>query len=709
MSSKTTDAQIELAEARANAQALTAISDAVGSAERFDEAMMRGLEATRAAFGWAYASYWSVNRAENALMFQMESGSVSPEFRQATMQAKFREGEGLSGKTWRARDLVFVPDLGQVTDCCRAPAARQAGVKAGVCLPIMVDGNVIGTMDFFSLEPVTLSDERTSVLRGAARMLSGLAGRMQEAESADRVQSAVQSASTALMMIDRDFVVTYINQATRDLLQRAESEIRTISPGFSVDRMVGSCIDMFHQRPEHQRKLLADPKNLPHRAKIKVGKASFALTVSAVINRRGEYVGNTLEWSDITQQLDAEGQVDRLIGRAVDGELDDRMDTRGYQGFMKTLGDGINRTLDAISSPLAEAVRVSQALADGDLTQQMTGDFQGQFSTLRDSLNSCTGTLRNMVDEIRQASASITSASSEIAQGTGDLSQRTAEQAASLEETASTMEELTETVRQNAENAKTANQLASNACEQAERGGEVVGSAVNAMAEISSSSKKIADIIGVIDEIAFQTNLLALNAAVEAARAGEQGRGFAVVATEVRNLAQRSAGAAKEIKSLIKDSVEKVDQGQRLVDDSGKTLQEIVKSVKRVSSIIAEIAAASQEQSQGIEQVNKVVVQLDEVTQQNAALVEQAASSSESMNQQARSLEQLMSFFRCGGAAAAPPPIAEVVRTPVAVPAARPAPVPAVKNGHANGHANGHGNGHRRSNVALEDSDWQEF
>ncbi|MCB6182763.1 methyl-accepting chemotaxis protein [Leeia sp. TBRC 13508] len=328
------------------------------------------------------------------------------------------------------------------------------------------------------------------------------------------------------------------------------------------------------------------------------------------------------------------------------------METNTKQGFFKTLAETTNRLLDNTEKALNELADVFSALSRGDLTQRMASDFSGTLGQLKADSNSTIDRLTDIVIQIKEATDTITIASKEIAAGNQNLSSRTEQQAASLEETASSMEELTGTVKQNADNARTANQLARGASDIAVKGGDVVGQVVKTMDDINNASRKIVDIISVIDGIAFQTNILALNAAVEAARAGEQGRGFAVVASEVRTLAQRSAAAAKEIKGLINDSVEKTDQGARLVDEAGHTMGEIVTAVKRVTDIMSEIASASIEQSAGIEQVNQTVTQMDDATQQNAALVEQAAAAAESLDEQTQSLSMSVAAFKLerGGA-----------------------------------------------------------
>lgn len=528
-----------------------------------------------------------------------------------------------------------------------------------------------------------------------------------------RLQSAVEGAQTNLMLCDSDFKITYVNPAVVEMLKKRQDELRKVFPGFDANNLIGQSIDQFHKNPAHQRALLSDPSRLPYRSEIPLLDLVFEVNATAIVDKDGNWMGNMVEWKDLSEQKDAERQIQGLIEGAVAGELDQRIDTANYSGFMKGLGNGVNELMDAVVKPLKEGTRVMQSLSEGDLTQTMEGEFEGEFRVLCDAVNTSITNLKNMVGEIMEAGRNIDSAASEIAQGNTDLSQRTEEQASSLEETASSMEELTGTVKQNADNAGQANQLAAGARTEAEKGGEVATKTVAAMAEINNSSKKIADIIGVIDEIAFQTNLLALNAAVEAARAGEQGRGFAVVAAEVRNLAQRSATAAKEIKGLINDSVEKVEEGTRLVDESGKSLEEIVNSVKKVSDIVAEIAAASQEQSSGIEQVNKAVMQMDEMTQQNAALVEEAAAASESLDEQTNSLRTLMEYFTVDDAEKADEsPIAKLKRNQES-PAGKPAPASMNRATRANaGEAARPVNRRKQTRPAPsgdEGDEWEEF
>ncbi len=530
----------------------------------------------------------------------------------------------------------------------------------------------------FYHNPIEVSgtDEAAQVLRALDEMQSKLRQQIESeralAAENSRVRQALDKVSTNVVLADAAHRIIYLNETAETTFARTQSEIRRDLPGFEARRLTGSGLDALSTDPGRERRLL-DALSGTEVGERVLGGCTFRVVANPVLTREGERIGTVMEWTDRTPEVAVEKEMQSMLTAVIGGDLAERISLSGKAGFFEALARSVNQLADNMSE---------------------------------------------IVARVKHAAGEVYRGAEEISQGNSNLSQRTEEQSSSLEETASSMEEMTSTVKQNADNAGQANQLAMAARDQAEKGGAVVSKAVHAMTDINDASRRIADIIGVIDEIAFQTNLLALNAAVEAARAGEQGRGFAVVASEVRNLAGRSAKAAKEIKELIQDSVRKVSDGSVLVTQSGQTLEQIVASVKKVSDIVAEIAAASREQSTGIEQVNRAVMQMDELTQQNAALVEQATAASQAMAQQARELTEMMGRYRLSAAAAAAAATAPV-RTASAAPAPqperrgpgrpwgapRPAPSAAGKAGAATASASASGN----APPAADESEWQEF
>ena len=461
----------------------------------------------------------------------------------------------------------------------------------------------IGVGHYDNAIDVSGTDEISRLYASVSHMQSQLKTQI-ESEHAQliengRIRAALDNVSVNVMVADAKGTIIYMNGACETMWRDAEEDFREDLPGFSAAAVRGASFDMFHEKVAHAHQLLAELRGT-HVANVRIGGRTFRATFNPVLAAT-ERIGTVVEWQDRTAEVTVEGELQQMLTGVLAGDLSKRIALDGKNGFYETTSRSVNQLADNIA---------------------------------------------NIVGRVKAAADEVHRGAEEMIQGNIHLSQRTEQQASSLEATAASMKEMTSTVKQNADNASQASQLASAARDQAQNGGAVVGEAVAAMSRINESSQQIADIIGVIDDIAFQTNILALNAAVEAARAGEQGRGFAVVATEVRSLASRSAAAARQIKELIHDSVGKVEAGSVLVSRSGETLEQIVVSAKKVSEIVAEIAAASREQSSRIDLVNSAVVQMDEMTQQNSALVEQATAASESMEEQAGELNKLMEHYR---------------------------------------------------------------
>ncbi|MDO9048699.1 MAG: methyl-accepting chemotaxis protein [Methylobacter sp.] len=499
-------------------------------------------------------------------------------------------------------------------------------------------------------QDIQVNEKDTSSLLYAMKhmqqqLLERITADRKAADETLRVKIALDNVSTGVMIADNDRNIIYVNQEVINILGKVEMEISRQLSKFSIDNLVGTKMDDFHENPSHQAKMLTSLTG-SYEAAMMVGGRSMVVIASPVINEQGQRLGTVAEWHDRTDEVMTENEVAIIVEAAARGDFSMRFDLECKEGFLRHLGADINQLMQTSETSLNEVVRVLNALSRGDLTETISNDYSGIFGQLKNDSNTTVEKLKDIISQIKDATDGINTGTKEIASGNNDLSHRTEQQAASLEQTAASMEELTSAVQHNAKNAQHANQLAVDASNIAGKGVEVVGQVVMTMDDINKSSRKIGDIISVIDDIAFQTNILALNAAVEAARAGEQGRGFAVVAVEVRNLAQRAATAAGEIKDLISDSVDRVSEGSKLVTQAGLTMEEIVDSIRGVTDMMAEITAASSEQSSGIEQVNQAIAQMDDVTQQNAALVEQAAAAAESLEEQAQSLVVTVSGFK---------------------------------------------------------------
>ncbi|BDX07353.1 methyl-accepting chemotaxis protein [Planctobacterium marinum] len=459
------------------------------------------------------------------------------------------------------------------------------------------------------------------------------------AVAANRIKQALDNVSTFALLCDKQHKVIYINHSMHNKLMELAETHATISPDTILNAPLRRLLN-------EDATLVEQFDNSHKRAQLTIAGAIFECTANLIVDDQGETLGTVLELVDRTAEISAEKEIDAIVESAASGDLSVRVSETGKSGFILKLSGGLNKLVSISEQIIAETSEVLEGVANGDLSHKLEGEYQGAFATLQRDINATVDKLIDVVADINQSAATIADNAADIAAGNMQMTDRTQNQASSLEETSASMEQMTSSVKGTAQNASNANRIASDAQQLAIKGGEVCEQSISSMAAIEDASKKINDIIGVIDEIAFQTNLLALNASVEAARAGEQGRGFAVVASEVRNLAQRSASAAKEIKDLILDSVNKVQDGTLLVNRSGQTLQDIIAAVNSVKDSIMEIATATDEQSTGISQVSRSIVEMEDATQQSAAFVEETSASADSMATEAQQMQAQLQFFK---------------------------------------------------------------
>jgi methyl-accepting chemotaxis protein len=460
-----------------------------------------------------------------------------------------------------------------------------------------------------------------------------------------RIKIGLDNASKGIMMADNNRNLVYLNDAAKKILQHYETEIEDKSAHFDVENLIGLNIDMFHKNSAHQMELLSSlTESIFSYAKL--GSRTMTVVASPIMNERGERLGTVAEWYDCTAETVVEQEVAEIVKAASCGDFSQRFNLEGKEDFLLDLTQGLNQLLNTCEIGLNDIAQVLFAISQGDLTKTIDTEYEGTFGKLKNDTNMTVEKLKAMIEQIRSATDSIHSGSKEIAAGNSDLSHRTEMQSTHLQETTMSMQQLTQAVKNNVDNAKQADCLVTNSVNIAMEGGKVVENVIAMMGDINESSRRIEDIIAVIDDIAFQTNILALNAAVEAARAGEQGKGFAVVAVEVRNLAQRAAVAADEIKKLIADSVSKVNNGSQLVEQAGQTMDKIIIAIQGVTQIMSEISGASTEQNADIIRVNQAISQMDNATQQNAALVEQSAAAAESLEEQAQNLAVVIRNFK---------------------------------------------------------------
>ncbi len=667
-----TQSQVE--ESRADTAAISKVIEAVGAAKTVEEAYRAALETVRSAFGWAYGSIWNLDPKENVLKFTVESGTVNHEFQSVTLSARFREGEGLSGRAWRQRELVFVPDIGQVTDCVRAPVAIRAGVKSGVCFPIMVGGKVIATMDFFALKTLTPSKERLDALRSIGKMVSVAVERVGRDAEMARVSSMMEQAPINVLFSDRDLKIRYANPASIKTLKSIEKLLP-----IKADEILGQSIDIFHKRPEHQRRMLADPANLPHQTNIQVGDETLNLLVSPIYDQNRVYLGAMVTWEIVTEKLAIEHRLKETSERE------------------RTQAEELQVKIDSL-------LQVVDAAAGGDLTHEVSIHGEDAVGRMGSGLGEFLGTLRVNIRQIAAHAVTLAGASEElstVSRGmTGHAEQTSAEAGSvasaaeqvskSVQTVAQAAEEMSASIRQIAQHSADAARVVADGVKAAERTGSIVG-------QLGASSGEIGKVLKVITSIAEQTNLLALNATIEAARAGEAGKGFAVVANEVKELAKETARATEEIGQKIatiqsdaKGAMDAIGEIGGLIHKISGIQTTIASAVEEQASTTGEISRSASEAAVGSGEIARNVAGVARAADGTLGGAGEARTAADALSRMAGELQQLVDHFRTDDGHSTHPTERKVARevVPPAI-AARSRPV--ATNGSASKNGNRHG------------------
>jgi methyl-accepting chemotaxis protein len=515
---------------------------------------------------------------------------------------------------------------------------------------------------------------------------------------AESLFSMIEAASTHFMTCDADRVINYCNPAVISMLRPYQADLRNLFPGFDVDNLVGTCIDIFHKNPAHQASVLGNPANLPAKAEITVGGLEFGVNATALLDADGNMIGNGVEWTDLNERAKYREEVGKVIKAASVGDLTVRGDADRLDEVYAPMMTGVNDIIDAVEAPISEAGQVLQELANADFRPRMEGEYEGSFDDMKANFNNAVDSLNKTMLQVSDSAGQVSAGATQITEGAQKLAEGASTQASSIEEISASLEQMTAMTKQNADNATQANNLSKEATDTADKGNSAMEKMEDAINRIKDSSDETAKIVKTIDEIAFQTNLLALNAAVEAARAGDAGKGFAVVAEEVRSLAQRSAEAAKNTASLIEGAGKNAESGVTITEQVREILGEIVGGSAKVNDLIGEIAAASNEQADGIRQVTEAIASMDRVTQENSANSEESSAAAVELNEQAGTLNQLINEFELANdGSVQQQPVQAAAARPVAAAPKRPAPSRARK---ANAAA---------SIIPLDDADMSDF